>query len=473
MMLRSFRLQLAVRFALTMLVVIAGVGTAATVALRVILHRQLDQTLLQLAEVEALAGASTSGPDFTFHEGVFLTGTRLPLSDLTRFAELWDTEGRSVTRSANLGARHLPLPVPAMAAARRGAVGRATHPWDGARYRTLVYPLRLVGAHHGSHFLQVTAPLAPVDGMVWRFAGLAVLLGLAGGAVAFGGAFLFARLATRPAEEIAAQAEAIEAGTLSARITAHATVAEYASLVAVLNAMLDRLDRAFEAQRRFVADASHELRSPLTVLRGDLDVALRRERSPQEYRETLERMREETARMTVLAENLLVLARADAGLPATSLADLDLADVAGRVVERAARQADTAGIVLTVEAAPAPVRGDAALLERAVGNLVENAVRYVPRGSRVTVRCARSGGLAALDVEDDGPGIPAEHAPLVFERFYRGDPARGRDAGTGLGLPIARAIVEAHGGRLTLERASPGTLFRVAIPSAHEALPAV
>jgi len=472
-MLRSFRLQLAVRFAVTMLVVIAGVGTAATVALRVILHRQLDQTLLQLAEVEALAGASASGPDFAFHEGVFLTGTRLPLSELTRYAELWDTEGRSVTRSANLAERHLPLPVPAMAAARRGAVGRATHPWDGARYRTLVYPLRLVGAHHGSHFLQVTAPLAPVDGMVWSFAGLAALLGLGGGAVAFGGAFLFARLATRPAQQIAAQAEAIEAGTLSARITAHATVAEYASLVAVLNAMLDRLGRAFEVQRRFVADASHELRSPLTVLRGDLDVALRRERSPQEYRETLERMREETARMTVLAENLLVLARADAGLPATSLADLDLADVAGRVVERAARQAETAGIVLTVEATPAPVRGDAALLERAVGNLVENAVRYVSRGSHVTVRCARSGGLAVLHVEDDGPGIPAEHAPLIFERFYRGDPARGRDAGSGLGLPIARAIAEAHGGRLTLERAGPGTLFRLAIPSAYEALPSI
>jgi two-component system OmpR family sensor kinase len=470
-MLRSFRLQLAVSFALTMLVVIAGVGTAATVVLRLILHRQLDQTLLQLAEVEALAGASTSGPDFAFHEGVFLAGTRLPLSELTRYAELWDTEGRSVTRSANLGDRHLPLPVPAMAAARRGNVGRATHPWNGARYRTLVYPLRLVGAHHSSHFLQVTAPLAPVDGMVWRFAGLAVLLGLAGGAMAFGGAFHFARLATRPAQEIAAQAEAIEAGTLSAHITAHATVAEYASLVGVLNAMLDRLGRAFEAQRRFVADASHELRSPLTVLRGDLDVALRRERSPQEYRETLERMREETVRITALAENLLMLARADAGLPAASLASLDLADVAERVVARAARQAEGAGVTLTAEAVPAPVRGDAALLERAVGNLVENALAYVPKGARVTVRCARDGATARLDVEDDGPGIAPEHAPLVFERFYRGDPARGRDAGTGLGLPIARAIAEAHGGRLTLERASPGALFRLTLPAVREASP--
>jgi heavy metal sensor kinase len=353
-----------------------------------------------------------------------------------------------------------------MADARRDVPGRATHAWNGLRYRTLVYPLRLVGAHHGSHFLQVTAPLAPVEGVVWRFAGWALLVGLIGVGVAFAGAFHVARLATRPAEEIAAQAQAVEAGTLSARITAHAEVAEYASLVAVLNAMLDRLDRAFEAQRRFVADASHELRAPLTVLRGDLDVALRRERSPGEYREVLERMREEVDGMSALAGNLLVLARADAGLPSSALAEVDLADVAERVVARAGRQAEAAGVGLAAETAPAPVRGDAALLERAVGNLVENGLKYAPRGSRVTVRCRVEAGSAWLDVEDDGPGIPAEHAAHVFDRFYRADAARRRDAGAGLGLPIARAIAEAHGGTLALARAAPGAHFRLTLPAA-------
>ncbi len=461
---RSFRLRLAIRFALTILAVIAGVGVAATVSLRAILYRQLDATLLQLAEVEALAGASASSPSFSFHEGVFLSGSRLGLSPLSRFAELWDAQGRPVVRSANLGDRHLPLPAAAMAEARRGVPGRATHQWAGERYRSLVYPLLLVGAHHGSHFLQVSAPVAPVDGVLWRFAGLAALLGLVGAAAGFGGAFHFARLATRPAEEIAAQAQAIEAGTLSARITAHAEVEEYASLVGVLNAMLDRLDRAFEAQRRFVADASHELRAPLTVLRGDLDVALRRERTPAEYREALERMREELDGMSALAANLLVLARADAGLPASSLSQVDLADVAERVVARAARQAEAVGVALVSDLAPAPVRGDAALLERAVGNLVENGLKYATGGTRVTVRCARAGPVATLDVGDDGPGIPPEHAAHVFERFYRADAARGRDAGAGLGLPIARAIVEAHGGRLELVHAAPGALFRLTLP---------
>jgi len=227
----------------------------------------------------------------------------------------------------------------------------------------------------------------------------------------------------------------------------------------------------FEAQRRFVADASHELRSPLTVMRGDLDVALRRERSVEELRAVLERLREEVDDMTVLAGNLLVLARADAGLPASALSEADLADVVDRVVAKAAAQAEASGVALSASAAASPVRGDAALLERAIGNLVENALQHAPRGSRVAVRCAVGGGGATVEVEDDGPGIGPEHAAHVFDRFYRADPARGRDAGAGLGLPIARAIAEAHGGTLTFVRERPGALFRMTLPLAPDGSP--
>ncbi len=463
---RSFRLQLAVRFALMMLAILLAVGTAAVVSLRVILAHQMDGTLLQLAEVEARAGASATGPSFRFHEGVFLAGTSLRSSELTRYAELWSSDGQSVARSANLGDRHLPLPPEAMAEAKRGDVGYATHRWEGASFRTLVYPLRLVGAAHSEHFLQVTAPLEPLRATVWRIALFTLLLGLAGTAAAFAGAWLFAGVATRPAQEIAAQAEAIEAGTLSARITAHAEVTEYRRLVGVLNAMLGRLERAFQAQRRFVADASHELRSPLTVLKGDIDVALRRERTPEEYRAALESGREEVDRMTALADNLLTLARADAGLSADQLRPVDLATVAARAVERAGRAATEAGVTVAIEAAAAPTRGDGPLLERAIGNLVENAITYSPRGTRISVRCAAHDSAAIAEVEDTGPGIDAEHAAHIFDRFYRGDAARTRGSGAGLGLPIARAIAEAHGGTLELARAGPGALFRLTLPAA-------
>ena len=462
---RSFRIRLALRFGLTMLTILLVMGAAWTGLLRVILYRQLDRTLLALAEVEALAGASASSSQFQFHEGVFLTEAQHSPSELVRFAELWTDLGVPVSRSINLGRRDLPLPERAMADARRETVGHATFAWDGARYRSIVYPLRLIGSLHAKHYLEVAGPVAPVETTLWRSAALAGLLGVVGMLLAAGGAWWFARAATRPAQEIAAQAEAIEAGTLSARITAHAEVAEYHRLVAVLNAMLDRLDRAFQAQRRFVADASHELRSPLTVLKGDIDVALRRERGAAEYRQVLESSREEVDRMSALAENLLTLARTDSGLSPGHRQRVDLEAVVRRVVERSREAAAAAGVELSLESSAVAARGDAGLLERAVGNLVENAVKYAPPGARIGVSCRSAGELAVVDVEDTGPGIAPEHAPHVFERFYRGDPARSRGSGTGLGLPIASAIAQAHGGALALVRAGPGALFRLTLPA--------
>ncbi len=463
---RSFRLQLAFRFALTLLLIIVAVGAGSTLLLRVRLYHQLDRTLLALAEVEAEAGASTTGSAFRFHEGVFLSRSARPVSELTRYAELWEEGGAAVVRSANLEGRDLPLPAGAMQAATRGAVGWATHRWGVERIRTVVYPLRLVGMQHAMHFLQVSAPLESVDTTVRAAALLALLVGLAGAGVAFGGAWWFAGRATRPVSEIVAQAEAVEAGTLSARITAHAETSEYHRLVAVLNAMLDRLARSFAAQRRFVADASHELRAPLTVLKGSMDVALRRERTAAEYRETLESTREEVDRMAALAENLLLLARTDSGLPPAHLQAVDLETVARRAVEKSRDAAAAAGVSLALDAAPASARGDAGLLERAVANLVENAVRHTPPGTRISVRCTTVEGRGRVEVEDSGPGIPPDGAAHVFERFYRGDPARSRDSGAGLGLPIASAIAEAHGGRLELVRAQPGALFRLTLPAA-------
>lgn len=464
---RSFRLQLALRFALTLLAIIVAVGAGSTLFLRARLYHQLDRTLLTLAEVEAEAGASATGPAFHFHEGVFLARSAHPLSELTRYAELWEEGGTPVVRSANLEGRDLPLPAAAMQEATRGVVGWATHRWGSERLRTIVYPLRLVGVQHAMHFLQVSAPLESVDGTVRGAALLALILALAGAGVAFAGAWWFAGLATRPVAEIVAQAEAVEAGTLSARITSHAEVAEYHRLVAVLNAMLDRLERAFQAQRRFVADASHELRAPLTVLKGSMDVALRRGRGAAEYREVIESSREEVDRMSALAENLLLLARTDSGLPPDHLRPVDLEAVVLRAVEKAREAAAAAAVSLSVESSPTAARGDAGLLERAVGNLLENAVKYSTRGggARISVRCASADGRARVEVEDTGPGIAPEHALHIFERFYRGDPARSRDSGTGLGLPIASAIAEAHGGRLELVRAQPGALFRLTLPA--------
>lgn len=457
----SFRNRLALRMALGVLALVAITGVVSVVALRTILYHQLDNTLLHLAEVEARAGAAATSSEFEFHEGVLLAREG-GSGELTRYAQLWTQDSLPLVKSINLPA-DLELPRSALVAAASGNVARVTHRWRGRELRSVVYPLELVGMAHQVHFLQVAAPTDPVRQTLARFAALLGLLTLLGALGAYALGRRMATVALRPTGEITSQAEAISAGTLSERITAHADVEEFGRLVGVLNGMLDRLDRAFQVQRQFTADASHELRAPLTVLKGDIDVALKRERSTAEYRETLLRCREEVERLARLAGDLLILARADAALPLEHVAELDLQALVQRVVSRYETAAAARGVRLVTSGSPLHVSGDDRLLERVVGNLVGNAVRFCRPGGAVQVQL-EGNGAARITVRDEGPGIPAEHVPQLFVRFFRGDPARRRDEGTGLGLAIARAGAEAHGGRLEFLGNDGGAVFRVSLP---------
>jgi two-component system OmpR family sensor kinase len=461
---RSFRLSLALRMALSGLLLFVSVGAACILALRSILYSQLDGTLLHLAEVEAQAGAARTGPDFEFHEGVLLASSEGPSAELTRYAQLWSQDGRPLVRTRNLPA-DLELPAEALLAARRGKVGWATHVWRGKSIRSVLYPLRLVGAAHGVHLLQVAAPTEPIRTTLSQFALLVAVVTILATAAAYGTGWRLAGVALRPTSEITEQAEAVEAGTLSERITAHADVVEFRRLVSVLNAMLTRLDRAFQVQRQFTADASHELRGPLNVLRGDIEVTLKRERSPAEYRETLERCREEVLQLSRLAADLLVLARSDAGLPLEQRTEVDLLPLATRVGERYRTLASLRGIQAQVVGSSGVVEGDPKLLERMVANLVDNAVKYSPAAGIVRVEVERDQRTVTVTVRDEGPGIPPEQVPQLFTRFFRGDPARPRTEGSGLGLAIAKAGANAHGGTLELVSATQGSTFRLTLPA--------
>jgi two-component system OmpR family sensor kinase len=459
---RSFRAALALRVGLGAFLLFLTLGLATVLALRSLLRRQLDATLLRIAETEAQAGAAASSSDFQFHEGVLLAGQAAAVPELTRYAQLWDSDGAPLTRSRNL-AQDLVLPAEAMDEARAGRLGWSTRlEPDGRRLRSLVYPLRLVGEAHGDHVLQVAAPTGPMEQTLRRFAALVGLFALVMTAGAYGMGWRVADTALRPTREIAAQAESLGVGSLSARITAHADVQEFQQLVHVLNGMLGRLDAAFQSQRRFTGDASHELRGPLNVLRGEIEVALKRPRSEAEYREVLARCREEVLRLSRLANDLLVLARAEAGSPVERVETLDLLALAGRVAGRYRPMATERGLTLRLEGIPTPIRGNAELLERAVANLVENAVKYVPGAGDVCIIVTPTPS-PTLEVRDTGPGIPPEQAGQLFERFFRADPARPRAEGAGLGLSIARAAVEAHGGSLVFVGNAPGAVFRMTL----------
>ena len=293
---------------------------------------------------------------------------------------------------------------------------------------------------------------------------------VAGTAATLMGAWHFTSSAVRPVTEITAQATRIEAGTLDQRILAHADVEEYEGLVAVLNRMLERLERGFAAQRRLTADVSHELRTPLTALRGEIEVALRAPRSPREYERVLRSGLEEIERLTELSEDLLLVTRAEARLVSARRVPTNFERLVADRLERLRRRFEERDLAVdpSLRAAQPGVLIDPELIGRMVDHLLENALQFTPAGGTIKVQLEPiSGNRVRLAVENSGPGIAAADLPHLFEPFYRSDPARTRtpDGGTGLGLALVASIAHLHGGVARASSvAGESTRFEVEIP---------
>lgn len=463
-MIRSFRVQLAYRFAAAMTLVSLALAVVGYVALRASLDQQINASLLSVASIQAASVTDDPTGQMRFHEWDLTPEEASSLEDLNRYAQVWDAGGQSMLRSRFLVV-DLPLDEAALARALGGELVSTESVFDGVRLRSYYYPLERLGPEHTPHVLQVAAPLAARDRTLRlaRYFLFAVVVIVGTGT--FVGSWWLGKRAIQPIHEIIDQTEEIRAGTLGRRISAHADTLEYERLVRVLNSMLDRIDAAFEAQRRFTADASHELRSPLTVLRGELELALRRERSPEEYRRVLASGLEETERLSDLTEDLLTLARSDAGVMQTRLMITDLRQCVAAVIERIESRARDKNIRVTLHSPPAVrVPCDQGLIDRLVWNLLDNAIKFTPPGGRVEVELAREDGQVVLGVADTGPGITQDPVERVFDRFNRGDAALGDPDGAGLGLSMVRAIAEAHGGQVAVEnRASGGARFIVRI----------
>jgi signal transduction histidine kinase len=239
--------------------------------------------------------------------------------------------------------------------------------------------------------------------------------------------------------------------------------------------MLARLERSFSSLRRFTADASHELKTPLTVLRGGIERSITHPETPSDVMETLEETLVEVNRMTEMVDALLTLARVDEGRATLHLEPLDMAPILGEVVETAGMLGEQAGIEVSVELEEEAfaVRGDGSRLRQLLMNLVSNAIKYTPAGGLVRLRAGRDGNQIRISVHDTGIGIAPGDLPYIFDRFWRADLARSRTGtrpGSGLGLAISRWIAEAHGGRIEVQsRSGRGTTFTVTLPCDRQA----
>jgi heavy metal sensor kinase len=270
-----------------------------------------------------------------------------------------------------------------------------------------------------------------------------------------------------PVRRIASTARSLSQHELHRRVEVKVPPDELGELVETFNSMLARLEASFDSLRRFTADASHELRSPLALMRSELEGTLARARTPAEYERVLRDLEAEVEHMARMVDQLLMLARADAGALQPARTNLDVADFLHETAARWRPMADRRNVKLDVDAPDSgSVSADPDLLRRVMDNLLDNATRHSPAGTAVRLTGVPAPGGWTIEVRDQGPGIPAAARDALFERFARAEDARARDGGgAGLGLALSRAIAESHGGSLQL--ADPngrGATFRLFLP---------
>jgi len=291
---------------------------------------------------------------------------------------------------------------------------------------------------------------------------LIIAVPLALGLAAAGGIFL-ARRALKPVDKIAQTAQEIGEGDLSQRINVN-TKDELGRLAATLNEMIGRLEKAFQRQKQFTSDASHELRTPLAVIEAESTLSLQKERPSSDYQQSLEIISQESRQMSSLIDQLLTLARADAGKEQWNFTEVDLGKLIGNLSKDVEILCQEKGLsFLLGQTQDLMVKGDKARLRGLFMNLLDNAIRYTPSPGTVSVSLRREGQMSVVAITDTGVGIPAEDIPFIFERFYRVDKSRSRaEGGSGLGLAICRHIAEAHGGKIEVEsQVGAGSTFLV------------
>ena len=320
---------------------------------------------------------------------------------------------------------------------------------------------------------EVVQSLGYVDEALNRLR-LALILGVPFALLLAGaGGWILAGRALEPVDRITQMARSISATDLSRRINL-ARRDELGRLAGTFDEMIDRLERSFQEHRQLTADVSHELRSPLTILEAQTSLALRRSRTVDEYQQVLSSVQEEVERMSSMLNQLLTLTRADAGEEPMHLEPLAVDSIARPVVDNMMPLADEKGVSLSLRSdAEVWVEGDGDRLRQLLVNLLDNAIRHTARGGRIEVTVSRDRNQVVLQVADSGEGILPEDLPHIFQRFYRGDRARGRGTGnSGLGLAIVKWIVDAHGGEIAVSSAAGrGATFTVRLALAESPAP--
>ena len=473
---RSLAFRLALWYTLLLSATFALVGIGMFYGLQQYLRASLRDSLrrrsVQVEQILAQGPAGVSNAEISD-----AINTRVSPEFNNRFVRVTRAPGSLIYRSGSPADRSFdPQAVPPMSYGWLNTnVVRRTVTVQNQR---LMVNATRIDTPSGRYLIELGTSLQSIDALQDRLLALLGLLLPALVICAAGGGYLLVTWALRPVDRMSQTAEHMSMQNLEARLPVVPSGDALQRLSMSLNNMLTRLRDSVQMSRRFLADASHELRTPLTVIKGELQEIVGGDATQGEVRERIGSVLEEVARLEHLVSGLLALSRLDAGEVQREWLDVDLAELAASTAEQMRLMAEDRGIQLQFpRTAPIIVSGDPSRLKQVIVNLLDNAIRFTPRGGAVTLRTGDSGGEAVLEVLDSGIGIPAAALARVFDRFYRVDEARSRDdGGAGLGLSIAQSICLAHGVQIEVDsEVGRGSCFRLRFPRtpAAAARPAV
>jgi len=455
----SIGVKLTVWYAVWMATALCGLGLLAFLSMRHSIHATVDEQLRDRMNVvqRTVDHSLRKGSVDILRRELDEDSELRPQIDLL---QIWDDQGSLIYQSTPLKTTGLPPP---------GSLPQpAKTMWIGED------PIRVleasVAVNGRLYHIQAAARMEEFYEALGRFRGRLLLFTPLALLLASGLGYWMSRRALAPVDQITRAAQQISAQNLSARLSVPPSGDELQRLAETLNQMLERIEAALERVTRFSADASHELRTPITVMRTRTELALRRQRTPAENQQTLEQLHAELVRTSQLLDNLMLLARADSGTEQLRFAPANLVYIIEDVLTQVRPIADEKGVALQ-GALPDQaiwIAGDLQLLQRLFLILVENAVKYTPKAGLVSVALEARNGTATVKIRDTGIGIGEDDLPHIFDRFYRADKARTRElGGAGLGLSIGRWIAEVHGGSVDVEsRVGAGSTFEVSLPSA-------
>lgn len=459
---KSLRARLTVFYAALLTMALLVYAGCVSVFFLHNLREEVDSSLDR--DVETVEGALSLNPSGDLELRSHAGEVEEDEPDRGYFLEVWSRDGKLLYRSDELKGQGLG-PIPGNISGHAPQPARSLRLSSGMQVRTMSR------IHHMPGGNSVIVRLAVSEESLWREfwemeAVLGVGLPIVVLLVIITGYAVAAR-ALKPVDNMAKRAAEISADHLNERLAVTNPDDELGQLAKAFNATLARLENSFDQLRRFTADASHELRTPLTAIRSVGEVSLQKPGDPKYYRDTIGSMLEETNRLTRLVDSLLTMSRADAGKVQLHRTEEDLLGLARQSAYLLEVLAEEKEQTLYFEGdETVMVTADRTILRQALVNLIDNAVKYSPTKSKIVIRVTGNQREAVVEIEDSGPGIPAEHRSRIFERFYRVDKARSRaEGGTGLGLSIAQWAVTAHGGTIEVEcDPGRGSIFRIRLP---------